>query len=389
MFHRNKGLDLSLGDSNYAPAINPNNLAPQAATGTRVSAPQQTKTERQQQKQQQAKQQTKQRLTNTVGDKPPTIINNYYYVQPQPPAPQPSHYSAPQPQMIDPRYSQAPLPPPRNGSSGHHGSYSPGKSQLTHSSGSRRSSSHKLAENSDYDNFVNSASRSHRVASGAHSPLKHKTSASIYDSASLRSADSGYRGTGEKKYISTKLQAKVPNIDFYDDSEDKSTSLLKKKVRNVNLIGVLSRIDDEDVSVHNEQLFALFREISNGDEILTFDTLSRILCDPFEPAGRLLFDQKSVSILLNTFSNTRDLNFRNFIKLSKFAKGCLVSFMFHDRDRSHTLSFDEFASALKSNSMVCPDELLARLFEKSENLDFESYLIGIISIRSLERRRHS
>lgn len=374
MFGRSKGLDLSMADSNYAPAINPNTLAPQAATGAKPQ-PKEPKPVK--------PKQPKQRIPSEP--KPPTIINNYYYVQPSSPLPsQPQNLSP----VIDPRYSVNPEQrirhshnrPPQQAQQAQQPQqrhYSSNISQPhQYPNEQRRSSAH-----SDYDSFVRLAKS--RNASGSSSPLKgtHNAHSSIYESVSLFSSDSGRKSNSENLFLKSKMEARLPEIDFVDDYNSERAS------RAVNLIGVLSKISDNDISVHNERLYEIFHRLSRGNDAIGIHLLADILCDPFEPAGRLPFKNKSVELIMNTFTSSGELNFRNFIKLSKFSKGCLVSFMFHDRDRSHTLSFTEFTRALETNAMVCPDELLAKLFQKSENIDFEGYIVGIIAIRSWERGR--
>lgn len=387
MFGRKKELDLSLGDSNYSPAINPNTLPPQSATGAKPQPNPQPNPLQQQPKQQ------KQRQSNE--SKPPTIINNYYYVQPTPQMPQqPAPQGLSSSPIIDPRYSMNTDPRVRHQQQQQQQyqeqqqlqkqqqrHYPQQQKMQPHHSGQRKSS-----YNSDYDSFVNSAKTRGPHRSGSNSPLKATNPhSSIYESVSLFSSDSGRRSASDNLYLKSKMEAKVPEIE-YEEEDSHTSQRSRQPTRKINLINVISKISDNDISVHNDELYDIFHKLSNGDDLMSFNSLADILCDPFEPAGRLPFSIRSVNVIINTFTSTRELNFRNFIKLAKFSKGCLVSFSFHDRNHRHMLSFGDFTKALASNSMVCPDELLAQLFEKSEDLDFEGYIVGIVGIRSWERR---
>lgn len=433
MFRR-KNVELNLGDSDYQPAPNPNNLKPQAATGAKEPVPVPVPVQKPVQRHSQRPNTSTERFKKEA--QLPTIINNYYYVQPSPQMPSqmmmPASPMVHSPQMSTGSYHQphyAPVqdnnesqgrqyhrmsPPKSNGSRGH---FPLSESNI------RSSSAH-----SSYDQFISSA-----VTKATTTAFKSpsKSSASIYDSASLLGSSSGRSSNG----FYPETEARLPKIaiDEYPmqprqrsiqqqtqsmgqgqtsprarkappnlQTSSSSLASLSSKNQRINLIQLISHIEQSNLTVHNDELYKLFHRYAHDDDLIDFEELQLMLSDPFHPPEKYPFSLQSTNILIDTFvpqtnaqvspsnkyqcENRKALNFRNFIKLSHFIKGCLISFLYQDNRRKHMLTFDQFTLALKQNQMACPDELLAKIFYNSEDVDFEGFVVAIVLIRSWERK---
>ena len=308
---KKKPLDLSLNDSNYQPAPNPNMLAPQAATGRKLKLNQPNQSQGLLQMTTQNIQ-TNQNImqpqfqSRPLPPTPPTIINNYYYVQPDGTS-QRNPGLLNQPQVIQPKtYKPRPLHP-------------------TLSTGRRLGSSRS-----------SSSSTSSRPSD-------------IYTFTSL-----GTMPDSRKR------------IQVYGD-----------------LIRILSGMKDDSISVHNSQLLALFERFPS--ELIGVPELSGVL---ISPETNRSFSLKACRILSRTFATKNShgqLDFRGFVRLCSFIKGCWESFNYYDRDQSHTLEYRELVQALKLNGMSCPDELLSRIFENSSYVDIERFIMAVVIIRKYER----
>lgn len=244
-----------------------------------------------------------------------------------------------------------------------------------------------------YDSFVKRSTKTH--SSSRSSPLKKESlidnlyqRESIYSSASISDSSRNKLPLEEGDTV----VARIPIVEAtYPDTE-----LLSNELADINfhdersLIKELMKLEDDEISVHSDKVFRFFSQCCFSSSSMTIEQLGSILYDPYHPNTRLSF--KTLSILLDTFSSntkTDEIDFRSFVKMCKFVKGCYVSFNYHDkRGNDHVLDFDEFQLALRSNRIVCSDRLLAEIFEHSETLDFEQYLVAIILIRKSEKSKH-
>lgn len=444
-------------------APNPKSIKPQAATGQdKESSPkkvhnvpppfdanQQKNHMRQPSQQQQRRQQQPpqhqslphpiQQLANSYNDSqrplpyrqippsqkpaPPTIINNYYYVQP----PQSSSPMLPMSPMspVLPMGSPTQVPstntlPHQNfkqqkqqqnyssnslykSSSNSYSDSSQKKTPVSYSNRQRSSmmntSSHSSLrgsidgdnESASYESFIKKGSNnSHRKRS----PRKESSIASlygeskhdIYSSSSLLSDEPRPR-TQYNRHHSNDL-AKLPDINIDPEYElsDKLEEMTLKK--HINLIKELGKLENESISVHNKNFFNLFDSCCVVGNSLTLEQLGAVLYDPYHKNNRFSF--KSLGMIMDTFvskTSNGEMDFRCFVKMCKFVKGCFESFNYHDtRGDDHVLDFEEFRKALKSNNIKCSDFLLATIFKDSEYIDLEHYIIDIILIRKEEKK---
>lgn len=254
------------------------------------------------------------------------------------------------------------------------------------------STSSGISEN-NYDSFIQNSNK--HPSHGKRSPSRKSSNLienyyqreNIYSSTSIGD-DS--RNKFQSDSDNSSMIAKLPNIetDYLD------TDLLDDRiisVSNKNLISELMKLNNDEISVHNNDFFKFYESCCTSNSSLNIEQLGSILYEPYKPNSRLSF--KTLNFIMNTFnskSNIDEMNFRNFVKMCNFIKGCYVSFNYHDkRGNDHVLDFEEFRKALKSNRIVCPDDLLAQIFQNSETLDFENYIIAIILIRKNEKKSHS
>ncbi|GAV28606.1 hypothetical protein PMKS-002079 [Pichia membranifaciens] len=243
-----------------------------------------------------------------------------------------------------------------------------------------------------YDSFVKRSGKGH--SSNRSSPVKKESlidnlyqRESIYSSTSISDGSRNKLPREERDHI----VARIPNVAAacHDaDSLDNEISNLSLN-NDRNLIKELMKLKDDEINVHSEEIFRFFDDSCLSNSSMNIEQLGSILYDPYDSNSRLSF--KTLNVLINTFaSKTHDeMDFRTFVKMCKFVKGCYVSFNYHDkRGNDHVLDFDEFQLALRSNRIVCSDRLLAEIFQDSEVLDFEQYLVAIILIRKIETNKH-
>jgi hypothetical protein len=391
---------------------------------------------------------------------PPTIINNYYYVQPSPNSPpvqngfvdprilqqqqqlQQQQFLQKQQRHIIPVDVQKQPHPQNIPQNLQNPSYSQQQQTMRHSSSSSLSStsharpisrvhddhdmrsssrsatslddstsSHNRSSRSNctnmelstdddakYESFVKRSSSNHRSPK-RDSPTRLKDSYerdSIYASASLTNEELNFQkaatasSTRRNRVSSSnngESAAKIPVIKFDGDILDDFNSLSIHSKNQKNLIKELTRMDDTDITVHNEQFYQIFQDLCVSGDSLTLEQLGSTLYDPHNSNNRFTFS--SLEMIVHTFapkSTTYELDFRSFVKVCKFVKGCFISFNYHDtRGHDHLLDFDEFQKALSSNRIFCPDHLLAQIFETSESIDFEHYIIAVIMIRKNEK----
>ncbi|ODQ45947.1 hypothetical protein PICMEDRAFT_17201 [Pichia membranifaciens NRRL Y-2026] len=244
-----------------------------------------------------------------------------------------------------------------------------------------------------YDSFVKRSGKGH--SSSRSSPVKKESlidnlyqRESIYSSASISDSSRNKVPREERDHV----VARIPNVAAAchdEDSLDHQISNLSLNNDN-NLIKELMKLKDDEINVHSEEIFHFFDDCCLSSSSMSIEQLGSILYDPYDSSSRLSF--KTLNVLMNTFAsktNHDEMDFRTFVKMCKFVKGCYVSFNYHDkRGNDHVLDFDEFQLALHSNRIVCSDRLLAEIFQDSEALDFEQYLVAIILIRKNETNKH-
>ena len=210
---------------------------------------------------------------------------------------------------------------------------------------------------------------------------------SIYSSTSISDGSRNKLPREERDHI----VARIPNVAAacHDtDSLDNEISNLSLNTDR-NLIKELMKLKDDEINVHSEEIFRFFDDSCLSNSSMNIEQLGSILYDPYDSNSRLSF--KTLNVLISTFASKthEEMDFRTFVKMCKFVKGCYVSFNYHDkRGNDHVLDFDEFQLALRSNRIVCSDRLLAEIFRDSEALDFEQYLVAIILIRKSETSKH-
>ncbi|KAH3665615.1 hypothetical protein OGAPHI_003803 [Ogataea philodendri] len=173
------------------------------------------------------------------------------------------------------------------------------------------------------------------------------------------------------------LQPRLPQINLDDPSDPPVNP------QTPNLIRQLARIEVDSVSVHNRQLYSIFSHF--GKDSLNYDDLRQLLSNP----EGTHFSSDSARKLCNTFvTTTSDLEFRDFIRLCKFVKGCYDSFKYHDTDRSYFLEPQEFSKSLQFNRISCPDYLLRQIYQNASSLNLEAYILAVVLIRKHEREQH-
>ena len=323
--HREKEpLDLSLNDSNYEPAPNPNMLAPQAATG---------------QKQPQ----------------------NFQQMVP--------HNIKPIQNMIQPDLQSRPLPP-----------IQPIQNRIQPSLQSRPlpPTPPTIINNYYYVQSDGTSQKSPRVRpnESLSVPLKN------YASRPVRPTISAGGRVGSSGSSSSSILSRPSDIYTFAPLKAMSESR-KRPQRYGDLIGVLSTMNDDAISVHNPRLLALFEDFPS--ELIGALELSGVL---ISPETKRSFNIKACRILSRTFATKNShgqLDFRGFVRLCAFVKGCWESFNYYDKDQSHTLEYREFLQALKRNGMSCPNELLSRIFESSSYVDIERFIMAVVIIRKYER----
>ncbi|KAG7868388.1 hypothetical protein KL918_002046 [Ogataea parapolymorpha] len=248
-------------------------------------------------------------------------IINNYYYVSSPP--QPGNVAPPQPQQIPHPY----LSP---------------RSSLSRASLENRPSSH--------------SSRTQRPPLLAKAPSTSSEESEIYSSPSLARLE---------------LHPRLPQIDLDDPVPDPQVP---------NLLSLLSRMGPDSISVHNQQLYDAFSRF--GKDSIDYEDLRQLLINP----EGTYFKSDSARRLCNTFvSTTSELEFRDFIRLCKFLKGCYDSFKYHDSDKSCYLEPAEFSKSLRYNQITCPDSLLQQIYRNSPNLNLEAYVLAVILIRKHER----
>ncbi|TID25430.1 hypothetical protein CANINC_002966 [Pichia inconspicua] len=263
------------------------------------------------------------------------------------------------------------------------------KTSRGHPSNQSRSSSYS-EHNSDYDIFVKSSASSNQKKSPTRGEKTRNggESGNIYTSKSLDSRSRFIKSTETNNGFEG--QAIIPKISVDPDFDvlDKFSDLEISK--GFNLLNLLSQIDDADISVHDDSFFKIFKQISDGNDFITIEQLGVVLFDPYKKRGR--FSYRSLALIMGTFVqnslNNGEMDFRCFVKMCKFIKGCFSSFNYHDKiHKDHVLDFNEFHNALKSNNIICPDELLAKIFASDESIDIEHYIAAIIMIRKAEKQK--
>lgn len=273
---------------------------------------------------------------------------------------------------------------------------SPERKSLQRKSPSRVSStfstSSGILENS-YDSFIQNSNKNHLHGKRSPSNKNNNSIENYYQRENIYSSTSigdDSRNKFQSDSDNSSMIAKLPNIetDYLD------TDLLDDKIisnSNKNLISQLMKLNNDEINVHNNDFFKFYESCCTSNSPLNIEQLGSILYEPYKPNSRLSF--KTLNFIMNTFnskSNIDEMNFRNFVKMCNFIKGCYVSFNYHDKSgNDHVLDFEEFRKALDSNGIVCSDNLLAQIFQHSETLDFENYIIAIILIRKNEKKSHS
>lgn len=275
-------------------------------------------------------------------------------------------------------------------------------SGLTHRSDRMSSSSSSSLASSGYDDdgmynsFVTKSTNISQRRSPKKDPIVSfygENKNDIYSSTSIPTSDSrrkhhNYNNNDNSvDCTASAIAAKLPNINVdadYELAEDFDNLVIQF---NKNLVLELVSLEDSQISVHDDRFFKLFNNISSGGSI-TLEQLGATLYDPYNNKNRFSF--KTLNVIMNTFASksteTYELNFRCFVKMCTFIKGCFVSFNYHDkRGSDHVLDFQEFRRALSTNNMACSDSLLARIFQTSGAVDFEHYIVAIILIRKEEK----
>ncbi|VEU20626.1 DEKNAAC101408 [Brettanomyces naardenensis] len=353
MFHRkkNKPLEFNLGDSNYHPAPNPNTLAPQPATG-QIQRPHTPANQVITSANNSPPQGQYNTFTNAAVKRPvpyrpppPTVINNYYYVQ----------------------------PPPnwQNGSGGGagQGQKRSGSSNVTdghvRSSTSRRPTPKPIAS---------------RMPPAGFPDGNGDDASDIYSSSSLVSPRMSRKHGSDGSRNSGSFEARLPDINMNDGvyrSQGSDDDVY------VDLIGDLCRMDDATITVHSTQLLTVFQAF--GKDLIDSEDLRNLLLDPGTRRRFARSSSKSLSKVFSSRNSPGELDFRGFIKLCSFVKGCFDSFNYYDRDYSHTLEYEELVKALQFNGMPCPSELMARIFKYSDYVTLEGFIMAVIIIRRAER----
>lgn len=271
-----------------------------------------------------------------------------------------------------------------NHSEGSHNSFSRSRS---HTPNKIRSASY-AEQKPTYDSFVKSSASSYHKKSPTRKETPKDIPYDIYSSKSIDSRSMFIRNGGAHSESIEK--AKIPNIavDPEFDIVDKLNDL--DLFDGFNLLKLLTQIDDADINVHNDSFFQIFKRISNGSDLITIEQLGVVLFDPYKNRGRFSF--RSLALIMGTFVpnslNNGEMDFRCFVKMCRFIKGCFTSFNYHDKiENDHMLDFNEFNNALQSNNIKCPDELLAKIFATNESIDIEHYITAIIMIRKEEKRK--
>jgi hypothetical protein len=349
---------------------------------------------------------------------PPTIINNYYYVQPHSPmSPNISMQQLPQNSNRDQnqlQYHQPHITSQKN----RHTSNSQNSRPQSDSYDNRNNlnlrkalsnksidlikvastaSSLPANKNDDNDNVYDSFVKKSLTSSYKRSSPKKESmidslygessKTDIYSAASVISDDSRHRLYNSS--CINDITAKIPNINIYPEHElSQKLEDLSFSNNNINIIDELIKLKDSDISVHNDQFFKLFDSCCVVSNSMNIEQLGSILYDPYHKNNRFSF--KSLTIIMDTFvskTSNDELDFRCFVRMCKFIKGCYISFNYHDkRGNDHVLDFNEFQKALKSNHIECSDFLLAKIFQKSEYIDLEEYILAIILIRKEEKK---
>lgn len=341
MFHRkkNKPLELSLNDSNYLPAPDPNSLIPQAATGhSRAShahrnAPLPATPPK--------------RLRQQIHDMPrQTVINNYYYT-PNSEAPVRSRYQDSQP--MAPSHSQR-----------------------------HRSNHYTSAQNviipDESDMIMRGDDQSihhhHHHRSGSHSHSSSRSpSDDIYSSSSLVS--------GRRR------RTDYDNDDYDTRSSDYDSGRSYRSRGSFDLLRYLVNGDSSDITVHNTRLLTIFQSFDK--EFIDCQDLAELLVDPMENHHFTLDSCNSIIQAFDTKTMPGKLDFRGFVHVCAFVKGCCDSFEYYDKDHSYTLEYQEFVKALNLNGMKCPSGLMTKIFRNSDYVSIERFITAVVAIRRYER----
>lgn len=266
-----------------------------------------------------------------------------------------------------------------------HSKHSPTK--YTHSGVSSpktsQSNERRLNDEDTYNMFITKSS-SQLKNPVAYSTSRKENIDSVYNSDRDIYSSTSVMETPRLKGSDLDMKAKIPDIEP-DGILDNFEKLSLKN--NFNLIFELMKFSDEDINVHNNQFYSVFKSCCDEGRLMGLETLGSILYDPYDLKSRFSF--KSLKLITQTFvsKTSQELDFRGFVKMCKFVKGCYVSFNYHDkRGTGHVLDFEEFQLALLSNGIEISDRLLAKIFENTEYVDFEHYIAAIILIRTSEKK---
>ncbi|OWB68867.1 hypothetical protein B5S33_g4934 [[Candida] boidinii] len=153
-----------------------------------------------------------------------------------------------------------------------------------------------------------------------------------------------------------------------------------------NLILELSKMEPDNISIHNESMVTYFEYISKGEQKISFSSLQQVLIKD----NKEIFETGTLQNILDIFGTQhKGMVFldglKQFADLCKFLNGCILSFLCHDTDNSGGLDYSEFAQCLKSSNITYPESLVQDIFynlpQQKDYLQLEEYINAVIFIR--------
>lgn len=272
----------------------------------------------------------------------------------------------------------------------------------TETNNSRRSSpnrenipiDHNNNNNNNPNKFIESAIRGTNFRSNSsQSNITHSSSLTTdnLDQSSRRSSSDIYSRNSLADFTSSNnnnnsQQNTYPEFNSNNIINININKSISKNKPKFNLILELSKMEPDNISIHNKSMVHYFEYISKGEQEISFSSLQQILIKK----NNDLFELGTLQNILDIFGTSNKGiiyldGLKQFVDLCKFLNGCILSFLCHDADNSGGLDYSEFKQCLNSSNITYPESLIQDIFynlPKQKNyLQLEEYINAVIFIR--------